>query len=756
VLFPAITVAALAAVWGMTANLVRIERAASRQAALASTRELAETYEAQVLRALREIDQGLSLVRYAMEHESDGGAAALQKLKSRGLLPSDLVFVVSILDAGGRVVASTRAIQTGADGNEDQEALRRTGNLVVSRPWRNPQSGEWTLRFGRALTGAAGDFRGAVTITVDAAYFVSGYEPTKLGEHGMLAVLGKDGVLRVRRSGDNVAAGDVVDFNAAAPHVADEEAAPERVVTPWDGITRYTAARPIFGFPLAVVVGLSEVEQLASTQRDARRYIWRAAGGSIVLVAVMLVLWRMSRQLALARQREADAKVAYAQRVEYMAYHDSLTGLPNRSMFSKLLEHSISVGQRYGRRLAVLFLDLDRFKQINDTLGHEAGDELLKEVAVRLKACLRESDTVARLGGDEFVVMLPEMGDETRVAGVAQKMLHAIAKPFLLLGQEFRISVSIGISVYPQHGQDEETLKKNADIAMYKAKEEGKNNYQFFSEALSADSLERMTLESSLRSALEQKQFQLHYQPKRDFANGQMSGVEALLRWKHPDLGVIAPMKFLPIAEETGLIIPIGKWVLMTACKQSVDWQKQGLPRLRIAVNLSARQFNDDDLLKNISAVLAESRLDPELLELEIAEAVLMRDMDRTLRILKALKDQGVRIAIDDFGTGYASLTTLRQYPIDTIKIDRSVIRDLAKVKEERDLTAAIIAMGQSLSLTVVAQGVETREQAELLRSQSCDEFQGFYLNRPMPSEELAELMRSSDAHRPETAPQAG
>src|SRR6185369_936283 len=360
-----------------------------------------------------------------------------------------------------------------------------------------------------------------------------------------------------------------------------------------------------------------------------------------------------------------------------------------------------------------------------------------------------------RLGGDEFVVMLPEMGDETRVAGVAQKMLHAIAKPFLLLGQEFRISVSIGISVYPQHGQDEETLKKNADIAMYKAKEEGKNNYQFFSEALSADSLERMTLESSLRSALEQKQFQLHYQPKRDFANGQMSGVEALLRWKHPDLGVIAPMKFLPIAEETGLIIPIGKWVLMTACKQSVDWQKQGLPRLRIAVNLSARQFNDDDLLKNISAVLAESRLDPELLELEIAEAVLMRDMDRTLRILKALKDQGVRIAIDDFGTGYASLTTLRQYPIDTIKIDRSVIRDLAKVKEERDLTAAIIAMGQSLSLTVVAQGVETREQAELLRSQSCDEFQGFYLNRPMPSEELAVLMRSSDAHRPETAPQA-
>ena len=365
---------------------------------------------------------------------------------------------------------------------------------------------------------------------------------------------------------------------------------------------RYTSARQLYEFPLAVIVGLSADEQLAATRRSLHTYLWRAAAGSLVLILIAIVLGRLSRQLALSRQRAVEEQIAHAARVEYLAYHDGLTALPNRSLFSKLLGQSISQAHRYDRQLAVLFLDLDRFKQINDTLGHEAGDQLLQEVATRLKACLRDSDTVARLGGDEFVVLLPELDVEKYAATVAQKILSAVARPFVLLGQEFRVTASIGISTYPQDGLDEQTLTKNADIAMYQAKEEGKNNFQFYSEKLNANSLERLTLESGLRHALERNEFQLHYQAKRDIRSGRITGMEALLRWQHPDLGTVAPMQFIPVAEETGLIVPIGKWVLKTACLQNVAWQSEGLPHLSMAVNLTARQFSDEGLLPDLTS----------------------------------------------------------------------------------------------------------------------------------------------------------
>jgi len=418
-----------------------------------------------------------------------------------------------------------------------------------------------------------------------------------------------------------------------------------------------------------------------------------------------------------------------------------LTTLPNRSLFSKLLGQSTAEARRAGRQMAVLFLDLDRFKHINDTLGHEAGDELLQEVAARLKHCLRESDLVARLGGDEFVALLPELNEERYAATVAQKILAAIARPFLLLGQEFRITASIGISIYPQDGLDEQTLTKNADIAMYKAKEEGKNNFQFYSESLNSNSLERLTLESGLRHALEGEEFRLHYQAKWDIATGRITGMEALLRWQHPDLGTVAPMQFIKVAEETGLIVPIGKWVLRTACLQNMAWQEQGLPQLRMAVNLTARQFFDEHLLEDLGAILAAARMAPHLLELEISETLLMRDVEKTLRILAALKDLGIRIAIDDFGIGYSSLSTLQQFPVDTIKIDQSFIRDISTDIAEQDLAGAIIAMGRTLSLTVVAQGVETKEQADYLRQKACDEIQGFYFKRPLPADQISRLL---------------
>ncbi len=513
----------------------------------------------------------------------------------------------------------------------------------------------------------------------------------------------------------------------------------------WDGIRRYTGVQQLYEFPLAVIVGLSEEEQLAAEHHDVRNYLLRAGIGSALLLVLTTILGRMSLQLARARVRENEAHLTHARRVEYLAYHDGLTALPNRGLFNKLLSQAISQARRYHRQLAVAFIDLDRFKQINDTLGHEAGDELLKEVANRLKACVRNSDTVARLGGDEFVVLLTELADEHYAAIVAQKIITSVAKPFALLGQEFRVTASIGISSYPKDGPDEQTLTKNADIAMYQAKEDGKNNFQFYSERLNANSLERLTLESSLRHALERNEFQLFYQAKRDIATNHITGMEALLRWQHPDLGIVAPMQFIPVAEETGLIVPIGRWVLHTACRQNVAWQKQGLARLKIAVNLTARQFSDEHLLRDIAVALNSTGMAADLLELEIHESLLIQDMEKTLRILTDLKLMGIKIAIDDFGTGYSSLATLQRFPLDTIKIDRSYIRDIATRGADSNLTEAIIAMGKSLSLTVVAQGVETKEQADFLRQHACDEFQGFYFNRPMSVDQFTELLQAQD-----------
>jgi diguanylate cyclase (GGDEF)-like protein len=458
-------------------------------------------------------------------------------------------------------------------------------------------------------------------------------------------------------------------------------------------------------------------------------------------------------------QAEMQEKQRANERSEYLAYYDSLTGLPNRRMFGTVLERSIVHAQRFKRGLAVLFIDLDRFKNINDTLGHAAGDLLLNEIGQRLKACLRASDTVARLGGDEFVILLPEVGSQADVATVGQNVLSAIFKPIILVGQEFRITASVGISIYPAGGEDEQTLMKNADVAMYQAKGEGKNNFKFYSETMNSHSFERLALESSLRLALEHNEFALHYQPKLAFGTDAITGMEALLRWQHPALGMVSPAKFIPIAEETGLIVPIGMWVLKTACRQNVAWQKAGLPHLCMAVNLSPRQFSDDNLLRDIAAALEESGMDPTLLELEITEGMLMHDVNKAMKTLTALREMGVRLAIDDFGTGYSSLSQLKRFPVNTIKVDRSFVRDLGTNADDRGITEAIIAMGKSLSLTVVAEGVETEGQLAFLRQHNCDEFQGFYFSQAVPADEFAEMVRGHKtgagpdrAPRPEAA----
>jgi len=747
ILFPAIAVVVLAMIWVATYDLITVERSGAERAAVLSSRELAETYEAQVIRALREIDQTLKVVKYVYEAKGEQ-SGVLKRLKVRSLLPADLLFVVSIADDKGDVVASTRPSGLVNVAGEDYfQAQRQSDSLAIGRPQISPPSGEWKLRFSRRLDDADGRFAGIALLSVDAAYFVSGYESSKLGERGVLGLAGSDGLFRARRSGDTVSAGDAIDYAATVPATDETESAGTASTNAWDGVLRYTSTRRLYDFPLAVVVGLSADEQLDASRRNIRAYVWRAIGASVLVLALVALLGRLSRQLALTRAEAVEAQLAHSERVEYLAYHDGLTMLPNRSLFSKLLEQSITQAHRHNRHLSVLFLDLDRFKHINDTLGHEAGDQLLKEVARRLAGCLRDSDAVARLGGDEFVVLLPELTENKYVATVAQKILAAVARPFVLLGQEFRVTASVGISVYPEDGLDEQTLTKNADRAMYHAKEEGKNNFQFYSEQRNASSLERLSLESSLRHALDRNEFRLHYQAKQDIRTGRITGMESLLRWQHPDLGLVAPMQFIPVAEETGLIVPIGRWVLRTACLQNVAWQKQGLPHLSIAVNLTARQFYDENLLADVAEVLAASGMEPHLLELEITESLLMRDVERTLRISTLLKAMGIRMAVDDFGIGYSSLSTIKRFPLDTIKIDRSFIRDIASVAEDKDLTGAIFAMSRALSLTVVAQGVETKEQADFLRDNACDEFQGFYFNRPLQADEMAKLLRIQTDH---------
>jgi diguanylate cyclase (GGDEF)-like protein len=739
VLFPLLAVLLLLVIWTGTLELARLKGSDAAHVAALSSRELLGTYEAQVVRALREIDQTLNLVKYW--HESGRSGGTLADLRDKGLLPPDLLFAVSIANRRGEIVDSTRSTAPGDISAEDYfRAPRAADALFIGQPHRGPADGA-TLRFSRRLNASDGSFDGVVIVGVDASYFVSGYDSAKLGQRGVLGIVGADGLVRIRRSGEAEFAGDRIDYAGLLAASQETEADPPVSISSFDGLRRWTSARELFGFPLAIWVGLSVEEQLAAAHRATCSYYWRAALGSLAVIILAMVLGRMSWQLAQGRIRESETKLAHARRVEYMAYHDGLTGLPNRSMFSKLLSQSLTAAHRYRRRLGVAFLDLDRFKQINDTLGHEAGDQLLQEVAQRLRTCLRDSDTVARLGGDEFVVLLPQIDEFGDAAVVAEKILAAIARPFTLIGHEFRVTTSIGISVFPRDGLDEQTLTKNADVAMYKAKASGKNTFQFYSDGLNANSLERLTLQSSLRRALEREEFRLCYQAKRDIRSGRVTGVEALLRWQHPDLGLVAPLQFIPMAEETGLIVPIGRWVLKTACAQNMAWQRAGAPSLNLAVNLTARQFFDANLAEDVNETLRATLMPASLLEFEISERLLIRDVEATLGVLTKLKTLGVRIAIDDFGTGYASLTTLKRFQLDTVKIDRTFVQDLRAGREGSGFADAVIALGKNLSATVVAQGVETSAQAEFLRTHACDELQGFYFNRPLPAEEFTRFL---------------
>ena len=444
------------------------------------------------------------------------------------------------------------------------------------------------------------------------------------------------------------------------------------------------------------------------------------------------------------------------EKIRYLAYYDALTTLPNRQFFLEQLQRSLATAQRHSRLLGVLSLDLDQFKRVNDTLGHSLGDDLLVAVSRRLSDCVRSADAVARLdfgtdrlarlGGDEFSLLLTDLAQFHDAARVAQRILDQLKMPFQLGEQEVFVTASIGIALFPNDGENSESLVKNADTAMHYAKEQGRNNYQFYGAAMNTTALEKLSLEGQLRKALERQEFILHYQPKVDASDGRVTGVEALVRWNHPELGIVGPNQFISVAEDIGLIIPLGEWVIATACRQLCAWQQQGCAPISVAVNIAGSHFRQPSLLSVVADTLRDTGLDPGQLEIELTESMLMDNVEATIAVLRDLKAMGVRLAIDDFGTGYSSLAYLKRFPLDTLKIDRSFIKDTPGDTGDAALTTAIIGMAHSLNLSVVAEGVELQVQFDFLKDRGCDVIQGFLISRPMPPENMLEFINGRES----------
>jgi diguanylate cyclase (GGDEF)-like protein len=475
--------------------------------------------------------------------------------------------------------------------------------------------------------------------------------------------------------------------------------------------------------PIVVLSGCDNEELAFETVRKgAQDYLVKGQGDGNLLVRTI--------RYAIERKRMEE-------RLTYLVQCDTLTGLANRTSFREHLLQALARGKRTDRPVGLMFLDLDRFKAVNDTFGHDAGDLLLKTAADRLKACVREVDTVARMGGDEFTVLLESFSGMRDISACADRILESLARPFILERNEVSVAASIGIAVYPLDGDKPHDLLKNADTAMYRAKEEGGNSYQFYTIAMNDSIVQRVALERDMRQGLSRREFLLHYQPQLDLGSGRIIGMEALLRWRHPERGLLAPAAFIPLAEEKGLIVPLGNWVLHTACLQNRIWQEEGMDRMHVGVNMSPRQFLNDDLVGTVARALKGSRLDPKYLELELTEGALMGDTQAAASTLAEFRAMGIRNSVDDFGTGQSSLGRIRHLPLDTLKIDQSFVREITTRPKDAAIATAIIALAHSLGLKVIAEGVETQGQLDFLRTLNCDAVQGYLISPPLPVEAI-------------------
>ena len=666
--------------------------------------------------------------------------------------------------------------------------MTQSPEMIHSEFFRNPDTGHHALLVGRRImledpgvdpAISMPRVRGYLTITADLEFLRKQTQSNQIGQDGRLFFTDGKGYLLfadgrsgtrdklpsdlfrelVRKSGEGEVLRDSLEGRMSVFHgmklqkdlyvfaaLPEEEllAASHRLRELVAGMTLATtliAALLLFGLLKTLII--APIQKLGAATQEISR-------GNLQ-VAVTVDRKDEIGDLALAFEDMSQSLLRSANQIQYLAYHDSLTGLPNRYMFTDYLERALSHAKRHRQVMALLFLDLDGFKRVNDTLGHEAGDQLLQELAARLDNCLRRDDfviradtvqdTVARLGGDEFIVLLTRIQSAHDSARVATRILASVSEPFFIGKCEFQVGASIGITTFPADGDEADTLIKNADVAMYHAKKSGKNNYRFYSDSMNQAAVQRFTMENALRNAIDSDQFTLYYQPLVDSESRTLKGFEALIRWHHPEMGFLPPDSFIPLAEETGLIIPLGEWVLREACQQAKAWEKSGYEPVRMSVNISNIQFNSPGFEETVKKVLEATDLPPHRLEIELTESSIMQAPDSGLETLIAIKALGVCIAMDDFGTGYSSLSALRRLPVDTLKIDRSFVDGVIDNRDDAVIVSMIIAMARILHLKVTAEGVETEEQLGFLHEQGCDTIQGYYISRPVPVEEAVDYL---------------
>ncbi|MBA2690083.1 MAG: EAL domain-containing protein [Burkholderiales bacterium] len=724
--------ALIGSIWMVTMQRVRYEKAKTIAAVTRANSNLAIAFEEHTVRTFTGIDQSLQFLK--QEYEREGAKLDLPKLIASGVIDRSIYASVGVIDERGDIVlaALTPFKSTNLADREYFKVQRQgTQEIYIGQVLKGRLSGKWGIPVSRRINKPDGSFGGVVFASVDPAYFSNFYQQTDLGEQGLVVLVGLDGITRARRSGQKGSFGEDMRRSDVLLKQPPDGIGNSASAGTLDGVPRFHSFRRLKQYPLIVSVGVSQAEALAPFYKNERQY-YLVAG----LASVFIVVFAGWLMIALSRQRSAQ------ERLLYQANYDGLTQLPNRVLYYDRLKHALSHAKRRKWTAGVMFIDLDGFKSVNDRLGHEFGDQLLGQVAQRLRQCVRASDTIGRLGGDEFAIILSELAKAADSAVVAQKVIDALAKPFQLDHSEAIVTASIGIATYPTDSEDAGQLVKNADTAMLRAKALGKNNYQFYTAEMNERAVERQELDIDLRLALERQEFELMFQPKASLTSGEITGCEALLRWRHPSRGILAPAAFIPVLEDSGLIVPVGEWAINAACRQIRAWQQAGLAAVPIAVNLSAKQFQHQDITAIVDKAVREFGIDEYFFEVEITESAAMQNAEDAIVTLRQLKAHGVSIAIDDFGTGYSSLAYLKRFPIDFLKLDRTFVTGLPSDPDDVSITRAVITMAHSLHLKVIAEGVETKEQLAFLAAQGCDEMQGFYFSRPLPADECTQFLR--------------
>ncbi|XPV68675.1 MAG: EAL domain-containing protein [Halarcobacter sp.] len=698
---------------------------------------------------LKKIDTALLSVQLQLSNKSEESRPKPSVINN--ILASHLALIgesqsLRVSNAYGHFIYDASGILHSATISDRDYFLRNRdnpyGGLVISKPLYARITHNWVVTLSRAIVNEKGQFAGLIQAAVRAEYFQSIYASLDLSKHHNITLF-NDKLQIIATSSPQMQSqlGKTIDSSILRDFVKSKDL--EKSYTSnleEDGTERYYIARKVGQYPLYIIVSHTVKDQLFEWNRQL---IWSIVGIFVLAFVLIgwIVVWLRSYDSALAlANRMTSAYEKTLQEIQYLAEHDFLTDLPNRTFLEEYM-NSLTKNQEEKIKIALLFLDLDHFKDVNDTLGHTVGDKLLIQVAKRLIKILDNKSIICRQGGDEFVILLKEYPNSFSLSDTAQRLIKAIEKPFLVDAHEFVISASIGISIYPQHGTDVITLLKNADTAMYQSKADGGGKYHFFNEEMNIKVLNRVDMISNLRQAIINNEFVLHYQPQVDGFSGRIIGVEALIRWNHPKEGEISPVQFIPAAEESGLINPIGDWVLKEACKQAKIWKDKGLPSLTMAVNVSAVQLRQADFIDKVMSIVKNSGLSADCIELEITESALIRDTQRIVKILEKLREEGIRLSVDDFGTGYSSLGYLKHLPFNKIKIDQSFVRGVPQNEDDVSITQAIIGLAKSLKMELIAEGVETQEQCKFLLNQDCQEMQGYYFGKPMPASKIEELL---------------